>query len=1425
MVLLFDIEHKHFTIREAYLFMYSTSYVRFFAKFELRNLSDNLMTDKVVLMDISDQSFTSSLLINGEELSSGGVERRNFAEGATALRNESGDWNSIDLSEMPRNLHSSCIQPFVGQVQALQAKHSTEIHVVTEALKEPRDRLSAILQEINALNSTGDINTKRSAVEQLLNMAAQQEMISDSQRLEIEAGFKRCSEILKQGKKKYTKNRYVKGPGERKKFEIFDHVAILLVVGIPALLVGLFFSMFFDTAIFWTMLIATGVIVYEPLIYAGEKSFDKAQSRQLSESSESLKQKVLTILRELESRTQLAMDKLKEEERATIDNLKVSHKAEFRDLEKTVSNLLANFGQTLAHKKEGAGFIAADWGAKSWASWEPADQVPETVRIGGLSNRLLEDSFKSVSSDIDISIEMPALMGFPTGAPLNILAKSEIRSQAIQSVQSIIARLLATTPPGKLRFTFIDPVGLGQNISAFMPLGDYDESLITSRVWSEPEHIDKRLKELTEHLENVIQKYLRHEFKTIEDYNRQAHEVAEPYRVLVVFDFPANFTESSARRLVSLVQNGPRCGVYPIVLSDVSQPLPYGFFKDDLYQSMSNVWYESGRFLWDHRISELMQKADNAQKAENGSMTNKPLDVVLVACGENKIAVIKAVRAVTGLDLVEAKMMVESPAFMPVKHAVEKKEAEAVKKTLEESGATVSIIASSSEMNAQVGRTYQGQVSRIMDFGAFVTILPGHDGLVHISQISEERVDAVSEKLAVGDVVRVKVLEVDAHGRIRLTMKGVEEGSDVPIPLQQSSSKALSISEAFTLELDAPCPPELLNRIIKEVGEAAKDNMTVVVPYAKVLSLAGLDSEYPQGWWKAGGLADGHEESSAESVQIPLGPMGARKAQSLTLGKGTAHHALIAGRTGSGKSNLLHVIITTLAVKYSPREIELYLIDFKKGVEFKSYANHALPHARVIAIESEREFGLSVLQGLDTEMQRRGETFRGVAANDLAEYREKTNTQLPRLILIVDEFQEFFSEDDATARQAASILDRLVRQGRSFGIHILLGSQSLAGSYTLARSTLDQMQIRIALPCSEADSRLILADDNPAARLLSRPGEAIYNASSGLIEGNHIFQVALFSDEDREYYLQAIAQKAGKAQRQPIVFEGHESAAIEACESLAELLAAPHWPPVGKSTEVWLGEPVAITSPTSVRFRRQGGANLLVVTREEEEGVGLLSACVLSLTAQHHPDTVKLYIIDLATADALWSELAGDLADLLPHRIEVLGRRDIPGLLTELTSEIQHRINDEQVAKAWNGYLIIQGLHRARDLRIDPAKGYSFSEQDNNTSPTEQFSTILREGPEVGIHTLVWCDTYLNLDRTLEPRALVEFGYRVAGTMTQDDSMRLLDDAAAARLDRPHRMIKYDEDKVGVLEKFRPYRMPTTAWLETAAETLRNRLS
>src|SRR5439155_20982368 len=108
---------------------------------------------------------------------------------------------------------------------------------------------------------------------------------------------------------------------------------------------------------------------------------------------------------------------------------------------------------------------------------------------------------------------------------------------------------------------------------------------------------------------------------------------------------------------------------------------------------------------------------------------------------------------------------------------------------------------------------------------------------------------------------------------------------------------------------------------------------------------------------------------------------------------------------------------------------------------------HRLPHARVIAIESEREFGLSVLEGLDRELERRGALFRAAAGTfgeipNIRTYREKTGEQLTRILLIVDEFQQLFAEDDRISSQGAQHLDRVVKQGRAFGIHVVLASQT-----------------------------------------------------------------------------------------------------------------------------------------------------------------------------------------------------------------------------------------------------------------------------------------------------------------------------------------------------------------------------------------------
>ena len=917
---------------------------------------------------------------------------------------------------------------------------------------------------------------------------------------------------------------------------------------------------------------------------------------------------------------------IKKQYHQALDEAKANREQELLDFYHKLAPLVKKLHQVYLKLIQVTDFSNAAWNDPIWNAWKPVNSPRPNVRIGTLHPALTD--LKSRFPALDLEFSLPALLSFRSGKGLLFKAHGAARKQAMKALQSLVLRLLANTPPGKLRLTFIDPVGLGQNVAAFMPLADYEESLVSGKAWTESQHIEQRLSDLTEHMETVIQKYLRTDYASIEDYNQQAGEVAEPYRLLVVMDFPVNFSETAARRLVSIAQNGPRCGVYTFIVMDTSKPLPYGFDTSDLERVTTVI-------AWDKKQKRFVWEDD--------------------------------------------------------------------------------------------------------DF------------------------------------------------------------------------------RSCFLELDKPPGNKPFKSIITSIGERAKEAMKVEVPYEKLLQLAGLTED---AWWQG---------TTAKKIQVPLGPTGARKPLYLILGEGTANHALIVGRTGSGKSNLMHVLITTLALAYSPDEIHLYLVDFKKGVEFKPYAEAPLPHAKVIAIESEREFGLSVLQGLNAELQRRGELFRNAGVSHIAEYRQKTRKKMPRILLLVDEFQEFFVQDDEISRQASQILDRLARQGRAFGIHIVLGSQTLAGSYTLARSTIDQMAVRIALQCSEADSRLILAEDNTAARSLSRPGEAIYNAASGLVEGNNPFQVALFKEEDRSRYLNSIAQlaKRRKLITVPIVFEGHEPARIEACQPLNELLSSKRWPTEIKTVQAWLGEPVAIRPPTAARFRRQSGSHLLVVTRNESEGVGLLTASVISLAVQHRPDAARFYIVDLTTADGPAANLPDEIANLLPHEIEVIRRRrDIPKLLDELVAEVNQRLDDLKYLKKDTLYLIIMGLHRARDLRqeeLSPSFRYDITEEEKHPSPPEQFATLLREGPEVGVHVLAWCDTVANAMRVLDRQMLGEFGMRVAGAMSNEDSHKFLDDAAAARLDKPHRVIFFDEERPGFLEKFRPYAIPGKAWLEHVAKRLRAR--
>ncbi len=895
-----------------------------------------------------------------------------------------------------------------------------------------------------------------------------------------------------------------------------------------------------------------------------------------------------------------------------------NHTQSWKDIEETWKRILSEDTHRIREISGNLSSAFIDWQDPDWKAWKPSKAPPPAVPVGTITfdrtkvdGGLPEDS--RLASDLPQVIEIPGIIALPNRASLEIDVDTAHRDQGVEILRALMLRILSSVPAGKAKFTIIDPVGLGQNFAGFMHLEDEFQGLIGERIWTETRHIEQKLLDITEHMETVIQKYLRNEFESIDAYNAEAGEIAEPYRFLVIADFPANFHEESARRLASILSSGPRCGVFTLILRDRRLPVPERFDLEDISR---------------HAVS---------------------------------------IRSVDGELIFEDENL-------------------------------------------------------------------GH------------------------------------------------------LPFTPASGP----------------PDDLLIEVSRKVGKAAAEAGRVEVPFQTIAPK--LDQ-----LWTA---------SSEDKLKVALGRAGATKLQTLTLGVGTSQHALIAGKTGSGKSTLLHALITNLAAWYSPDEVEFYLVDFKKGVEFKTYATHGLPHARAVAVESDREFGLSVLQGLDDELRRRGELFRGAGTQDLGQWRKRSDEPMPRVLLVIDEFQELFVEDDKVSQDAGLLLDRLVRQGRAFGMHVLLGSQTLGGAYSLHRSTMGQMGVRIALQCNEQDSMLILSDDNVAARLLSRPGEAIYNDQSGLMEGNSPFQVCWLPDEVREEYLTRISEKAKEDfpdhARRCIVFEGNAPASLATNMPLRTQLAR-RPQDVPASFPLWLGDAVAIKDPTNALMRRQAGGNLVILGQQDENALATTTGAILSAASAHPSDKCRFVILDGTPADDQNAGYLHRVANILPHDSQTPSFRESSDAVLEIGKELAQRIENEST-DAPPLILVVHGLQRFRALRrADDDFGFSMDD-DAPLTADKVFGQILKEGPEYGIFIITWCDTVPSLERAVDRLGMRGFDNRALFQVSATDSSTIIDSPIAAQLGQ-QRGLLYSEER-GTIEKFRPWALPSESLLAQIGQAL-----
>lgn len=785
-----------------------------------------------------------------------------------------------------------------------------------------------------------------------------------------------------------------------------------------------------------------------------------------------------------------------------------------------------------------------------------------------------------------------------------------------ESILSFVLQTLAALPPRQVKLTIFDPVKLGDSVRPLYAINEAAADIWGQKVHTSANELGALLGEIEDHITYVTQKYLGNEYSSLHEYNLVAGDVAEPHRILTIFDFPSGFmsgqgywNDEMLERLVKIVRNGPRCGVLTIVHAPKT--------AEAMAAKLGN-------------IPKLVVGSDQPLVSDDYSRT--------------------------------------SPR----------------------TAATVqSLLAGDLDLLTSVRRYRRWR--------------PEHD------------LDDTA--------TRALLLEVE---------KRLASSSHVAIDASAVAKRAQEANDA---------------KVKRGLGQAA------------ILPQPGQ----PETWW---------HHTSEKGVTAAFGRLGAAGVAEFVLDSEALSHALLGGRPGSGKSVLLHALIHDLTSRYSPTELELYLLDFKQGVEFKVYATGKLPHARVVAVDAEREFGLSVLESLEQEVSRRGALFRsaGVEQVTLAGVRAQTGAPLPRIVAVIDEFHVLFEQEDEISRKAGAIVELLVRQGRAFGIHCVLASQSLSG-VNLANHVLKLIPVRIALMSNEADSLALLGDDNGEARLLSKPGEGILNNQQGRRDANERFQSFYSSPEEHRLHVAALREKALAAgiNATPTVFDGQS--AVPLLDHVVAVFA-----PAGPNFAIPVGLPGTLHGVAFAELRREPGANLLIASSQEEA-----NPLLGTLLATAWRDGVRTEVLDLLGDHDVLDTVAQNYALRPASAITVHPRRKLDQVIAELAAEVDARIDGDDYA-AETRLLVLSGAHRARGLD---------AESDDDDSPHTLLTRILTKGPEVGMHVIVWSDSWTALSRRLGDRLLKELSVRIVARASETDSEAMLESTIASDL-RPFQLILDD---------------------------------
>ena len=592
-------------------------------------------------------------------------------------------------------------------------------------------------------------------------------------------------------------------------------------------------------------------------------------------------------------------------------------------------------------------------------------------------------------------------------------------------------------------------------------------------------------------------------------------------------------------------------------------------------------------------------------------------------------------------------------------------------------------------------------------------------------------------------------------------------------------------------------------------------------------------------------------------IEVPIGKTANGETVEFKMDVNCGHyHAFVIGETGSGKSRFLHDIIINMIAKYSPEDVELYLMDFK-GVEFNPYRD--IKHSRVILVDrADERITYEVIRELQQKMEERQKILAAAGASDVDEFNKMSaDKHISQIILVADECQTLFSDDaknNKLQRDMIATIALIAQQGRAYGVHLLLATQSLSNAPLLGASILNQIGEHYILPCLPADAQKLVPDherkdtETVVSQMEKGKGQCYYQGA----DGKFLFTFSYIpKGEVQDSLIDAAKKKSDEHNSNgQVYFSGSLQYAMD--EQTIDVIAAKGRRHIVASP----GQSIAISqSPVTMQLRNESGENIMLLGINDKQYVTRTSINTLvSMIATNRRKELdyEFVVMDCMKCDD--DEPYMDVLDKLQAegQCRLVRPRDRKALLYQLCKDIAS-------GSARPTMLTILGEETFRELKFD--EPLDIAEENNSTQANveepmsfddalsmmnmlgnpvtskpqtdsgisdiktvmQALEYILDHGPENGVHTIMQLDRignlYITKDGYVNSKAVYSrFAHLLILRSGENDvsTLTLPDDIRPAVLEDNGERLRayYYNEGSNRYELFTPYLMPKTEQID-----------